>query len=315
MKIMLSLVAFYLILRGFLARRAQPSSESADSLNNAMVNSNMLIGTCSVWTKAFHDVRVALQRGTVKDLLTMVELLDRQFQYQAVADVADDAGFEIGSKKLIFLWHSVINQARKSCDLSNTKHKGRELTYGEISLDFLSAIIMEHLPAGGSYVDLGSGFAITCVQAALEKGAITYGCEIMEQRHIKAKSFRDAILTTLDALPPNEIFESRKRRISSMCLLHGDFTKLESVIQWTRNADLILCSNKCFLLETNLALRQLLEGNMKAKAKAIFLEDLHSGRRDQSSCLSLTSSSFSKRGAFTWTPNPVRYYIYKKEQC
>jgi H3 lysine-79-specific histone-lysine N-methyltransferase len=115
--------------------------------------------------------------------------------------------------------------------------------YGELLPKFLSRIFKDtKLKSNQVFVDLGSGVGNCVLQAALEIGCESWGCEMMDNPNtlaqLQAKEF--PARCRLWGIKPGEVH-----------LLHGDFLKNEQVRQVLKRADVVLVNNQAFTAELN----------------------------------------------------------------
>ncbi|KAK5060057.1 hypothetical protein LTR84_009941 [Exophiala bonariae] len=115
--------------------------------------------------------------------------------------------------------------------------------YGELLPKFLSRIFKEtHLKSNQIFVDLGSGVGNCVLQAALEIGCDSWGCEFMENPNtlaqLQAKEF--PARCRLWGIKPGKVH-----------LIHGDFLKKQEIKEVLKRADVILVNNQAFTAELN----------------------------------------------------------------
>jgi [histone H3]-lysine79 N-trimethyltransferase len=120
---------------------------------------------------------------------------------------------------------------------------GTDNVYGELLPRFISTIFKEtKLKSGQIFVDLGSGVGNVILQAALEIGCESWGCEVMpnacdlaemQQEEFKARC-------QLWGIAPGETH-----------LIRGDFLREERIIQVLRRADVVLINNQAFTPQLN----------------------------------------------------------------
>ncbi|KAK8041832.1 hypothetical protein PG993_006355 [Apiospora rasikravindrae] len=159
-------------------------------------------------------------------------------------------------------------------ELLNKYQAGSDNVYGELRYPFVRHILHEHchMTSDQVYVDLGSGVGNTVLQAALEIGCRSYGCEIVEQ----SCNFADAQL---------EEFRSR-------CLLWGlapgrahlersDFRQNPKMSAVLKEADVILVNNKAFTPQLNKALTEMFL-DLKTGCKIISLKNFVLGNEKNS---------------------------------
>ena len=120
---------------------------------------------------------------------------------------------------------------------------GTDNVYGELLPRFISNIFKEtKLKSGQVFVDLGSGVGNVVLQAALEIGCESWGCEMMtnacdlaelQQSEFKARC-------RLWGIVPGKTH-----------LVRGDFLEQESIINVLKRADVILINNQAFTPQLN----------------------------------------------------------------
>ncbi|KAJ5107051.1 hypothetical protein N7456_003726 [Penicillium angulare] len=120
---------------------------------------------------------------------------------------------------------------------------GTDNVYGELLPRFISNIFKEtKLKSGQVFVDLGSGVGNVVLQAALEIGCESWGCEMMtnacdlaelQQSEFKARC-------RLWGIAPGKTH-----------LVRGDFLEQESIVNVLKRADVILINNQAFTPQLN----------------------------------------------------------------
>ncbi|EXJ55696.1 hypothetical protein A1O7_08625 [Cladophialophora yegresii CBS 114405] len=115
--------------------------------------------------------------------------------------------------------------------------------YGELLPKFLSQIFKEtNLKSDQVFIDLGSGVGNCVLQAALETGCESWGCEVMKN------------CDTLAQLQAAE-FPARCRlwgiKPGAIHLVHGDFLENKQIREVLKRADVILINNQAFTSELN----------------------------------------------------------------
>ncbi|KAK8124498.1 histone-lysine N-methyltransferase- H3 lysine-79 specific [Apiospora kogelbergensis] len=159
-------------------------------------------------------------------------------------------------------------------ELLNKYQAGSDNVYGELRYPFVRHILHEHchMTSDQVYVDLGSGVGNTVLQAALEIGCRSYGCEIVEQ----SCNFADA-----------QLKEFRAR-----CILWGiepgrahleraDFRQNPKISKVLKEADVILVNNKAFTPQLNKALTDMFL-DLKTGCKIISLKNFVLGNEKNS---------------------------------
>lgn len=128
-------------------------------------------------------------------------------------------------------------------DFLKNKSDNKDNTYGELNHIFVSTIIEEtSLKSSHVFLDLGSGVGNVVLQAALEAGCESYGCEMMPTASTIAKS-------------QEREFKARCRlwgiRPGAVHLEQGDFKENEKMLEVIKRADVILVNNEVFGPELN----------------------------------------------------------------
>lgn len=120
---------------------------------------------------------------------------------------------------------------------------GTDNVYGELLPRFVSTIFREtKLKSGQVFVDLGSGVGNVVLQAALEIGCESWGCEVMQNAcdvaELQQAEFR-ARCRLWGILP------------GKTHLIRGDFLKDESISNVLKRADVVLINNQAFTPQLN----------------------------------------------------------------
>lgn len=120
---------------------------------------------------------------------------------------------------------------------------GTDNVYGELLPRFISTIFKEtKLKSGQVFVDLGSGVGNVVLQAALEVGCESWGCEMMSNA------------CDLADLQQSE-FKARCRQWGiapgKTHLVRGDFLEQESITNVLKRADVVLINNQAFTPQLN----------------------------------------------------------------
>jgi H3 lysine-79-specific histone-lysine N-methyltransferase len=132
-------------------------------------------------------------------------------------------------------------------DFLKKKTDNKDNTYGELHDNFVSAIIEQtSLKSTQVFVDLGSGVGNVVLQAALEAGCESWGCEMMETA--------------------GEVAKAQKREFRARCRLwgiqpgpvhleRGDFRENKAIMDAIKKADVILVNNEVFGPDLNESLK------------------------------------------------------------
>ncbi|KUJ22209.1 histone H3-K79 methyltransferase [Mollisia scopiformis] len=134
-------------------------------------------------------------------------------------------------------------------DLLKQYENGTDNVYGELLPNFISeALSKTGLKSDQVFVDLGSGVGNVVLQAALEFGCESWGCEMMKN----ATDLADAQASEFNArcrlwgIQPGEVHLER-----------GDFLESQAIHEAMKKADVILVNNQAFTPDLNQKLVQL----------------------------------------------------------
>lgn len=126
---------------------------------------------------------------------------------------------------------------------------GKDYTYGEIEHEFVSeALTKAGLDSTKVFVDLGSGVGNVVLQAALEFGCESFGCEMVDNCC--------------------ELAEAQEKEFAARCrlwgvkpgktrLVRGSFFENQTALDAVKKADVILVNNEVFSSQTNVRLTQM----------------------------------------------------------
>ena len=141
---------------------------------------------------------------------------------------------------------------------------GTDNVYGELLPRFISTILKKdtNMKSDQIFIDLGSGVGNCVLQAALEVGCESWGCEMMEKA---------CVLADLQA----KEFAARCRLWGMSCgsihLERGDFLKNEAIRKILPKADVVLVNNQAFTPTLNEDLTNLFL-DLKEGAKVVSLK-------------------------------------------
>ncbi|KAI9049092.1 hypothetical protein LZ554_006940 [Drepanopeziza brunnea f. sp. 'monogermtubi'] len=188
-------------------------------------------------------------------------------------------------------------------------YSAKDNTYGELLCPFVSRVLSETgLKSDQVFVDLGSGVGNVVLQAALQFGCESWGCEIMP----KACELADKQLAE---------FAARCRlwglQTGEVHLEKGDFLENDVIKAALRKADVVLVNNKVFSSETNEALRYLFL-DLKDGCHIVSLQSFAVGNgRNENDLANLIQNKVT--GVFfdkdiSWTNGTGQYFIATKDQ-
>lgn len=183
--------------------------------------------------------------------------------------------------------------------------------YGELLPKFLSRIFQEtNLKSDQVFVDLGSGVGNCVLQAALETGCESWGCEMMDNPN------------TLAQLQAEE-FPARCRlwgiKPGKIHLLHGDFLIHPQIGSVLKRADVVLLNNQAFTAELNEKLKHvfldLKEGCQIVSLKPFRLpahKIKESNVNDPVNVLTVVEKE-RWSSMVSWTDDPGKWYHQRKD--
>ena len=188
---------------------------------------------------------------------------------------------------------------------------GTDNVYGELLPRFISDIFQKtHLKSDQVFVDLGSGVGNVVLQASLEVGCESWGCEMMQNA------------CDLARLQQAE-FKARCRLwgLSSgkVHLVQGDFLDNERIAKALRRADVVLINNQAFTPETNNRIINLLldlkEGCQIVSLKSFVPTGHKMQARNLNSPINLLSVERHNywSDSVSWTNAGGTYFIAKKD--
>ncbi|KAL9599749.1 MAG: hypothetical protein Q9219_003632 [cf. Caloplaca sp. 3 TL-2023] len=188
---------------------------------------------------------------------------------------------------------------------------GTDNVYGELLPKFVSEIFrMTRLGAEQVFVDLGSGVGNVVLQAALEIGCESWGCEIMENACVLAE------------LQEKE-FKARCRlwglTSGNINLERGDFLENTTIHKALQKADVVLVNNQAFTPELNDRLTShfldLKEGCRIVSLKSFVPAGHKISSRNLNSAynvLEVVKKNYYS-GCVSWTDAPGSYFVSKKD--
>ena len=189
---------------------------------------------------------------------------------------------------------------------------GSDNVYGELMPRFVSDILKKdtRMKSDQMFVDLGSGVGNVVLQAALETGCESWGCEMMNNYCDLAEAQKAE-------------FEARCRlwglSAGEIHLERGDFTTNEAIFRVLPRADVIVVNNQVFTPELNEKLTNLFL-DLKEGCRIVSLKSfVPAGHKMTSRNL----YSFANRlrveqkeyysGYVSWTNAPGTYYVSTKD--
>lgn len=189
---------------------------------------------------------------------------------------------------------------------------GTDNVYGELLPKFVSLILKQDVKMKSDqiFVDLGSGVGNCVLQAALEVGCESWGCEMMDNA------------CDLAELQEKE-FNARCRlwglSAGSIHLERGDFLKNPAILKILQKADVILVNNQAFTPNLNEDLTNLFL-DLKEGAKIVSLKSfVPHGHKITSKNLSAACNRLEVvqktyfSACVSWTETAGTYYVSTKD--
>ena len=184
---------------------------------------------------------------------------------------------------------------------------GTDNVYGELQAGFLSRIFTEtNLRSDHVFVDLGSGVGNVVLQAALETGCESWGCEMMDNASklamMQEKEF--AARCRLWGIAPGRV---------KLC--HNNFMEDGPTLKALKKADVVLVNNQAFTPELNDKLKllflELKDGCKIVSLKSLVADQNSRNANDVTSNLSVEQKEYYE-GSVSWTSIGGSYFIATK---
>ncbi|PHH77862.1 hypothetical protein CDD80_132 [Ophiocordyceps camponoti-rufipedis] len=192
-------------------------------------------------------------------------------------------------------------------ELLSKYENGSDHVYGELLHPFVSKILVDQarMTSDQLFVDLGSGVGNVCLQAALEIGCDSWGCEVQENACNLAEAQKDefAARCMLWGLEPGRVHLER-----------GDFRKNSAIHKALKRADVVLVNNKAFTAQLNDDLVRMfldLKTGCKVVSLRSFVGDCKGGHNinDVGSTILHVEECTYPEGYVSWTNAGGSYYI------
>ncbi|KAI1268366.1 histone methylation protein DOT1-domain-containing protein [Xylariaceae sp. FL1019] len=186
---------------------------------------------------------------------------------------------------------------------------GSDNVYGELLHPFVTKILVDHckMTSDQVFVDLGSGVGNVVLQAALEIGCRSYGCEMMNNACDLAKAqhreFRNRC--QLWGVQPGEVR-----------LYRDDFCKNDEILEILKEADVILVNNKAFTSMLNDMLINMfldLKKGCKIISLKSFVYDNGNSVNDVATSILDVEQFRYHENWVSWTGSDGEYYISTKK--
>ncbi|KAI1180451.1 histone methylation protein DOT1-domain-containing protein [Nemania sp. FL0916] len=182
---------------------------------------------------------------------------------------------------------------------------GSDNVYGELLHPFVTKILVEQtkMTSDQVFIDLGSGVGNVVLQAALEIGCRSYGCEMMENACNLAEAqeteFRSRCM--LWGVAPGRVHLER-----------GDFRTNSRILEKLKEADVILVNNKAFTSTLNDALINMfldLKKGCKIISLKSFVHDNKTAINDVATSILDVEHFRYHENWVSWTGSDGEYYI------
>lgn len=223
-----------------------------------------------------------------------------------------DARYHLPSKMIEFVLKQVYERAvSPQVDLLKHYENGTDNVYGELKSRFISdALALAGLNSEHVFVDLGSGVGNVVLQAALEFGCESWGCEMM----VNACKLADA---------QQKEFAARCRlwgiKSGQVRLERGDFLENSEILRTIKRADVILVNNHAFTPKLNQRLTDLFL-DLKDGCKIVSLKkfggedhEITSRNLFNPANLLVVTKHEWYRNYVSWTDAVGTYYIATKD--
>jgi [histone H3]-lysine79 N-trimethyltransferase len=156
-----------------------------------------------------------------------------------------DARHEIPRSFVAFVLEQVYDRTvALKVELLSKYENGTDNVYGELLHPFVTEILVERtrLTSDQVFVDLGSGVGNVALQAALEVGCESWGCEMMDNACNLAEAQQREFIARcrLWGVAPGKVHLER-----------GDFRRNERVQAALKRADVVLVNNQAFTSQLN----------------------------------------------------------------
>ncbi|KAF5136514.1 Histone-lysine N-methyltransferase, H3 lysine-79 specific [Metarhizium brunneum] len=192
-------------------------------------------------------------------------------------------------------------------ELLSKYENGTDYVYGELLHPFISKLLVEQtkMTSDQVFVDLGSGVGNVCLQAALEIGCESWGCEMMEN----ACNLADAQIKEFEARCMLWGIKPGKSHLE-----RGDFRKNTAIHEALKRADVVLVNNKAFTSQLNDDLvRMFLDLKLGCKIISLrsFVADFKSSHNinDVGSTILDVEECLYPEGFVSWTNAGGSYFI------
>lgn len=259
------------------------------------------------------DTKIGAQTAFIEDIEEYNELIVQKRNDGTIAKRLDTMTSPLPLKLVNHIIKEQIYSRTISPEVDTVReYKGfSDNVYGELLPMFLSKIFKETgLTSEQIFVDLGSGVGNCVLQAALEIGCHSWGCEVMPN--------------------PSKLARSAAAEFTSRCRMWGikpgkvriienDFLADQEIGDVLKKADVVLINNQAFTPSLNDNLKRIfldLKEGCKIVSLKYFRDPNHrvkeSNINDLVNCLSVQKKErFS--GMVSWSDDPGDWYMHVKD--
>ena len=191
---------------------------------------------------------------------------------------------------------------------------GTDNVYGELLPKFVSNILNTdtQLQPDQVFIDLGSGVGNVVLQAALEIGCESWGCEMMKNACDLAELQRQEFIARCQLWG---------LAVGDIKLERGDFLSNTAIAKALQRADVVLVNNQAFTPELNEGLTRMFldlkEGSRIVSLKSFVPTGHKITARNLNSPYNVLQVEEKEyySGCVSWTNAPGTYYVSTKDTC
>lgn len=196
-----------------------------------------------------------------------------------------------------------------SVESLNRYKVGTDGVYGELLYPFISKILVDDtkMTSHQVFVDMGSGVGNVVLQAALEIGCESWGCEMVENScnlaEAQQKEFEARCM--IWGIQPGEVHLER-----------GDFRKSTRTLEALKRADVVLVNNKAFTPSLNAEIVNLffdLKKGCKVISLRSFVSKSTNSVNDPGSSIFDVETHTYPQSYVSWADSGGEYYISTKK--
>ncbi|KAI3399899.1 hypothetical protein diail_5410 [Diaporthe ilicicola] len=194
-------------------------------------------------------------------------------------------------------------------DILKKYDNGTDNVYGEMNRSFVHQALCQELQMTSDqvFVDLGSGVGNVTLQAALEVGCESWGCEMMEGPATLAKAQHSEFRARC------KLWGIQPGRIR---FVHNDFTKDEAIRDVLKRADVVLANNFAFTPQLNDTLK-IMFLDLKQDCRLVSLKNFVSSSAYHTNDIATQILDVRKyrwpENGVSWTESQGDYFIATKK--